>query len=539
MKYLWKKNNGYFFQHRVPQHLVQTFQKSHFRLWLGDISARDAKRCAYHLASHLQMGFALGADRKALERSLLELQKQYKKVSHEKFWALLRSGMGREDAEHASTDKEREDFLKYSVEQLAASKTYEKVQEQLKTLENALQTDAAALAAEREAYAHALQSVASMNVQPVPAPILVQPPAPTIEMDERIITADTFLSAAGKIILDNRKQAKEGAAKADDRYQERLTTSLAAFIDIVGDKPLSYYLPMHIQDFANVMSKIPKNRSKYECFKGLSLKETAQKNAKRKEPIQVLTASSVQSSISEILNLWSRMTAGVSGVRDLKSYRITMPSAARKNVVREGLPASSLNVWLEDAFAINTVRYEYKKYMLLVGLLTGMRLGEIVYLQPKDIIQYEGHTVIDLRQPIILRGKTIDRALKTETSPRIVALHPYLHECGFVHWALRRRDWIFGEVQKADDPADAASKQMSNWMRKLGIHEPYRQVFHSLRHNAKHWLRNGTNKLIADKQCGHASDSVADSYGFSVLQADEIGLIEALDLPKIDVFLKS
>lgn len=128
--------------------------------------------------------------------------------------------------------------------------------------------------------------------------------------------------------------------------------------------------------------------------------------------------------------------------------------------------------------------------------------------------------------------------MKTETSPRIVALHPYLYECGFIKWAQRRREWIFGEVQQADDPADAASKQMSNWMRRLGIHEPYRQVFHSLRHNAKHWLRNGTNKLIADKQCGHASDSVADSYGFSVLQADEIALIEALKLPKIEALFE-
>lgn len=409
MKYLWKKNNGYFFQHRVPQHLVQTLQKSHFRVWLGDISAKDAKRCANHLAMHLQTGFVLGADRKALERSLSELQQQLRKMGQEKFWSLVRYGMGQKDAKYAITEEERDRFLKYSIEQFSASKTYEKIQKQLQGLESAMQMDDAAVCAEREAYAHALQAVASMNVQPAPAPlsIPVLPPEPAIEIDERTISADTLLSVAGKIILDNRKQAKEGATKGDDRYQERLTTTLAAFIDIIGDKPLSYYLPMHIQDFANVMAKIPKNRSKYECFNGLSLKEIAQKNAKRKEPIQVLTASSVQSSISEILNLWSRMTAGVSGVRDLKSYRITMPAAARKNVVREGLPASSLNVWLEDAFAINTVRYEYKKYMLLVGLLTGMRLGEIVYLQPKDIVEYDGHTVIDLRQPIMLRGKKL------------------------------------------------------------------------------------------------------------------------------------
>jgi hypothetical protein len=41
-----------------------------------------------------------------------------------------------------------------------------------------------------------------------------------------------------------------------------------------------------------------------------------------------------------------------------------------------------------------------------------------------------------------------------------------------------------------------------------------------------------TGKLIADRQCGHAPGSVGDSYGFPVLQSDEIAKIESLPLPK-------
>lgn len=104
-------------------------------------------------------------------------------------------------------------------------------------------------------------------------------------------------------------------------------------------------------------------------------------------------------------------------------------------------------------------RDDFKKYLPLVGLLTGMRLGELVYLQPKDIVEIDGHTVIDLRLPLLINRKEVERSLKTETSPRIVALHPFLTESGFIQWARNRRVWVFGEFHKAKVPADAAGNK--------------------------------------------------------------------------------
>jgi len=340
---------------------------------------------------------------------------------------------------------------------------------------------------------------------------------------------------AGKIILDLRREAKGNVGEGGDRYQERLEHALAAFIDVNGDKPLKYYVPAHMQDFANVMAKVPKNRTKHAFLRGLSLRDMGAVNKKRPKPIDTLSESTVKSLCEEIGNLWEKVTSGVEGVRNLKSLKITKPAGTRKAIVREGLPVNSLNIWMKSAAELYP-RDDFKKYLPLVGLLTGMRLGELVYLQPKDIVEIDGHTVIDLRLPLLVNGKQEDRSLKTETSPRIVALHPFLTECGFVRWAKQRRVWVFGEFHKARVPADAAGKQMSNWMQKLGIHSEYKHVFHSLRHNAKHWLRTNiegdTSKHIADKQCGHKPTSVGDAYGFKDLQSDEIAKIEALPLPK-------
>ena len=540
--YIWQKQNGFFFQIRPPSYR-EDLGKGHFRIWLGQLPKKEAKRRATTLATVALEGFRSGMDRDTLNRSLKALADELASLGRDTFAANFSVGgalqaldtleEGGADPEKISKQRERLSAARAKVQTLTS------IRSRLDTIGQALQTDAAALTAERAAYAHALSAVASIqaNIAP-PAPVPELMPAPVERSeheDERTITAETLLSVAGKIILDLRREAKGNVGEGGDRYQERLEHALAAFIDVNGDKPLKYYVPAHMQDFANVMAKVPKNRTKHAFLRGLSLRDMGAVNKKRPKPIDTLSESTVKSLCEEIGNLWEKVTSGVEGVRNLKSLKITKPAGTRKAIVREGLPVNSLNIWMKSAAELYP-RDDFKKYLPLVGLLTGMRLGELVYLQPKDIVEIDGHTVIDLRLPLLVNGKQEDRSLKTETSPRIVALHPFLTECGFVRWAKQRRVWVFGEFHKARVPADAAGKQMSNWMQKLGIHSEYKHVFHSLRHNAKHWLRTNiegdTSKHIADKQCGHKPTSVGDAYGFKDLQSDEIAKIEALPLPK-------
>lgn len=125
--------------------------------------------------------------------------------------------------------------------------------------------------------------------------------------------------------------------------------------------------------------------------------------------------------------------------------------------------------------------------------------------------------------------------MKTKTSKRYVAIHPLLHECGFIEYAknVKSQDgFVFSHFHKADDPPDAAQKQMYNWMSGLGIHETQRQVFHSLRHSAKDWIRKQTDDRIADKQFGHAFSSVSANYGAKLLDPDEVRQIMEISAPK-------
>ncbi len=131
-----------------------------------------------------------------------------------------------------------------------------------------------------------------------------------------------------------------------------------------------------------------------------------------------------------------------------------------------------------------------------------------------------------------MRGVERLRPLKTSTSARLVALHDTLVDAGFVAWANKQRgDWLFPSWHRAADAADAAQKRLNRWLQDLQIHRPRTQVFHSLRHNCKSWLRPIVGERTADLQCGHAPASVGAKYGFRVLTTEEIDQVRSAPLP--------
>lgn len=388
-------------------------------------------------------------------------------------------------------------------------------------------------------------SVAARKLPPLPyvPPPSIAKPAENVAMrdgkvaDPRTFTYETSFGTAGRIVLDARRAALDIGDKERGRYEERLETTFAAFLEVIGDHPLGYYLPIHLQDFATVLGKVPTNRTKYPIFKGLTLEAMGRKNDALPEGkrIRRLSRTTVKEHITQIKLIWEKATAGVVGVRDIRSFNVTMPAAAAAPIEREGLPVSSLNKWLADSVTPKVMKKPHQAWLPLVGYLTGMRLSEIVYLQSSDIVMIDGNEVFDLRLPLMINGKKVDRPLKTKTSVRVVAIHPLLRQCGFIDFAKKQRGrggFIFPHYHTAKDPADAAQKQMSNWMVALGIHEAQRQVFHSLRHNAKSWFRIHVGDGLADKQCGHAASSVGAKYGFKALEPEEVEKIMSIPAPR-------
>ncbi|WP_086994796.1 hypothetical protein [Rhizobium sullae] len=540
--YLWKRSGGFTFQQRIPSSLKIRFGTSPLRVNLGPISAATAKKRAFLLAAEsLRLMESPTMTREILLKSLSTLAQELKSLDRERFGA----GLGELRAMSRIADAIEEgdvDFLpalrREEQVAIARKREIELFRDRLGKISGALSSDAVAWEAERATYESVVSLLGRIEHQiAAPAPPIAVEADSEHECDERAFKPTTLLSVAGRSILDARKAALNPDDKDGTRYEERLETAFTAFLEVIGDKPLRYYLPIHMQDFATILARVPANRSKIKSFKGMTLKEMGEANSKlpADQRRRCLSETTVGSYLSEVKNIWSRVAAGVPGLRDMGAYKVTMPTEAEEAIDRDPLLLTSVNLWLRSASESALIRKPHKVWLPLVGLLTGMRLAELVYLQKADIVDVEGNEVLDLRLPLWIDGQEVDRPVKTKASKRIVAIHPLLRETGFVEYmktCKTKTGFVFDRFHSAEDPADAAQKQMSNDMHGLGIHMRQRQVFHSLRHNAKDWVRSNVGDRLADKQCGHALNGTAANYGAKLLTPPEVRLIMSMPAPE-------
>ncbi|MBK7362128.1 MAG: site-specific integrase [Micavibrio sp.] len=159
----------------------------------------------------------------------------------------------------------------------------------------------------------------------------------------------------------------------------------------------------------------------------------------------------------------------------------------------------------------------------LIGLYSGMRLGEICQLYVTDIRQEEGVYIFDVND----EGK--DKALKTPSSRRKVPVHKELIRRGFLHYVANQRkqreNRLFPDVAMGSIKTYSSTFTKRFWRVLSGL-ELKRQglCFHSLRHNFIDGLRNGgVERSIVMTMTGHqSSKGVHDDYGYgynlSVLQ---------------------
>ncbi|WP_414473565.1 hypothetical protein [Microvirga sp. M2] len=476
--------------------------------------------------------------RETLTKSLAALAAELETLRREE-WSAGLAGLQaqtqwREEAEFGqSADPEIvEMFRANAAKHMARRDVIRSIRARLGSIRVALDQDSAVWEGERATYDHIVSTLASIERSTMPASSPGPAPAsvPEPEPEPSATTKETLLSVAATLVLDGRRSALQGDGERS-RYADRLDASLRAFIDIVGDKPLRQYLPSDLQTFATILGRVPANRTKIRTFAGMSLREMADANDRLKEPRSRLAVSAVEGYVAEVRSIWRSATASVADVRDLGAAHVTMPRSAAPSVDRQGLRPDRLNPWLVAA-ASRPLSEPHFHWLPLIGLMTGMRLGELVFLQGSDFVERDGNLVVDLQRPIVIGGREHQRPLKTKTSKRVVALHQLLHDVGFVEWARQRKGWLFEEFHTAKDPADAAQKRMAYWMKDLGIHSRQSGVFHSLRHNTKAWLRIHVGDRNADLQCGHAPSGVGAKYGFRLLEPEEVQQIMSAPLPR-------
>lgn len=198
----------------------------------------------------------------------------------------------------------------------------------------------------------------------------------------------------------------------------------------------------------------------------------------------------------------------------------------------------------------NVILKDGMYWIPLIGLFTGMRLGEIVQMHCADVKEEDGVWYFDVTTMSDdngeLKSGQDSKSLKTAQSQRRIPLHGILIKLGFLDYLTVRMKnkqqglRLFPEIKKGSDGyySHNFSKKFSRYIQAIKVKTP-KTVFHSLRHNFKDALdAGGVQDSHQDALMGHTDFKKAkNAYGsiknIKVLQGDIEKISYQVDFSKL------
>jgi integrase len=308
------------------------------------------------------------------------------------------------------------------------------------------------------------------------------------------------------------------------------------FIEINGDLPAKQITKAHIRHFKDVMLKVP-SRLDHKTRK-LTVPQLLEKFEGR-DDVPRLSARTVNDkalgAISAVLSYGAD-----------NGYRDDNPASGVKVATGEvqadpRLPYDASDLSRIFSFPVFTSGErpvagggEAAKWLPLLALFTGARLEELGQCRVADVKVENGIPFLDLR--VIEQGK----ALKRDSSRRMVPVHPELIRCGFLQYVQQQRkaggERLFPDLKSERSKLTAAwSQWWGRYARKHGITDK-RKVFHSFRHTFKDACRAaGIEEAIYDALQGHKGGSVGRSYGLGYPVSVLAKAVEKVQYPGLDL----
>jgi integrase len=167
-------------------------------------------------------------------------------------------------------------------------------------------------------------------------------------------------------------------------------------------------------------------------------------------------------------------------------------------------------------------------FVPLIGLLSGMRAGEICQLHVEDIKEVEGVPVFDVNA----KG---DRQLKNASSARLIPVHPLLIELGLLKYVEKMR--AKGERRlwpRLHKKRGSYGQDFSRWYQRLNrehVSKDRLKVFHSFRHSFETALmRAHVPETVMKELAGHSHGSIdLDRYGKGFTVKQLLGAVEKVN----------
>ena len=322
-------------------------------------------------------------------------------------------------------------------------------------------------------------------------------------------------------------------AKGEDHKEiAYLRHRTKVFIKLVGDKPVTEYTSGDLDIFVDEIRFLPKNISSRADYDIARVEEYIAAG-KADETAPRLQYSTIRNNyvgkIATILRDGCR-TAGT-----------PFALAGYKNAVVEAMPRGTKKLLLDygqfDALfkaVLQTGNFSMI-FLIVLGFLTGRRLGLLVYLRREFIHFHNGVWMITPRDVIKIDGKTIRVPIKTTESMVSFVLPNFLERIGLISFLQSKGPgFIFEELHegKIKRPSNAAQKRMSSLFNAIGFGDIFKK-FHGLRDKKIDAFReaNLAGRTIR-LQVGHELGDVHENYGSFQLRPSEVEAINSVELPK-------
>lgn len=347
-------------------------------------------------------------------------------------------------------------------------------------------------------------------------------PGPLPLLPGEAATKPDTLSAVVERYTQTKSKSNEWVSKTI-KDNERV---LEAFCSLVGgERLIGHITDEDVRQYRDALLHLPPNYTKLGKFAGKSLAEVL-KLSKQPDAIGGLAAKTRNKYLASLRTffLWAvdeGYLTKAPGAKVKISAKVNAQDARSPFSMDQLIKLFSSPQYV--GHQSKTVRGKPGEFVVkdgcywvpLVGLFTGMRLGEIVQLLVTDVREDKGVAFFDVK-----KGEGDDKHLKTASSRRVIPVHPMLVKLGFMSFVGERRKdnpdgRVFADIKKGKDGyySHNFSKWFSRYSKQVGV-KTAKTSFHSFRHSFTDALRvGGVEDSKIKALLGHSDKTTTSLYG--------------------------
>jgi integrase len=320
----------------------------------------------------------------------------------------------------------------------------------------------------------------------------------------------------------------------NDKNREETLTFYKQLIEILGDKDIKDFSRNELLDYQGLLIKFPANIKKRKELRDLPLAEIISLIQNDDlPPCRIISTKTVNKNLIRVNAIFEyAKERGYSTVNP--AFKLKVSSKGDKESEEKDLYTSQdIEKLLNSPVykRTNTGRPE-RFWIPLIGLYSGLRLGEICQLYKDDIKEEFGIPYFDINK------NTEDKSLKTKSSKRLVPISPLLIKLGFLSYVNSvKTDRLWNNLQRRRDGYGHDFSRWYNDYEGRYITDHPKKSFHSLRHS---FINSMKQEIVKDKAfglenvlgeiVGHSNESITlDRYGKEYLLQTKLDLIQRLD----------